>query len=234
MKILAIDTSNQALTVSAADDAQVIAAVVTNEAKNHSIQLLPAVQAVVQKAGWQMADIQRIVVANGPGSFTGLRIGVTVAKTLADTLGIEVAGVSSLAVLAQQVDAPEQAVIVPLFNARNDNVFAGVYEKRNGLVASILADEHQGISNLLARVADLARPVIFIGDVAAFDLPKDATILDQTVPDGHGIVALGLVAPVSEVVADFNPNYLRKTQAELNWLAANPGKDRPQDYVARV
>ena len=125
MKILAFDTSNQPLTVSLAEDNQVKRVFSTNEARNHSIQLLPAIQETIAAQNWTLTDIDRIIVAQGPGSFTGLRIGITVAKVLADTLKIDLVGVSSLAVLAEQVTS--QGLIVPLFNARNENVFAGVY-----------------------------------------------------------------------------------------------------------
>lgn len=124
MKILAFDTSNQPLTVSLAEDNNVRRVFTTNEARNHSIQLLPAIETTLAEQQWALSDIDRIVVAQGPGSFTGLRIGVTVAKMLANTLQAELVGVSSLAVLAAQVTNP--GLVVPLFNARNNNVFAGV------------------------------------------------------------------------------------------------------------
>jgi tRNA threonylcarbamoyl adenosine modification protein YeaZ len=236
VKSLAIDTSNQALTVSVADGRTVLARIVTNEAKNHSIQLLPAIQEVVQQANWAMADIQRIIVAQGPGSFTGLRIGTTVAKTLAYTLNTEIVGVSSLAVLAQQHDVP--GLVVPLFNARNDNVFAGVYRWSGEHVANVLPDAHQPLTNLLADLAQYDEPVTFVGDTDVFEtqLPADATIVspEQSLPNGESIVALGYAATPATSVDDFNPNYLRRTQAELNWLAQHPGEERPQDYVARV
>lgn len=236
MKSLAIDTSNQALTVSVAEGRTVLARVVTNEAKNHSIQLLPAIQDVVQQANWAMTDIQRIIVAQGPGSFTGLRIGTTVAKTLASTLHTQLVGVSSLAILAQQ--QPTNGVIVPLFNARNENVFAGVYRWSGDTVVNVLPDAHQPLVNLLADLAQQTEPITFMGDTDAFaeQLPADATIIApaDSLPDGQSIVVLGDTAPATTVIDDFNPNYLRRTQAELNWLAQHPGEERPQDYVARV
>ena len=89
MKILAFDTSNQPLTVSLAEHNSVKNVFTTNVARNHSIQLLPAIRDIVAAENWTLQDIDRVVVAQGPGSFTGLRIGVTVAKVLADTLGAE-------------------------------------------------------------------------------------------------------------------------------------------------
>ncbi|WP_419349001.1 tRNA (adenosine(37)-N6)-threonylcarbamoyltransferase complex dimerization subunit type 1 TsaB, partial [Acinetobacter baumannii] len=74
-----------------------------------------------------MEAIDRFVVAQGPGSYTGLRIAVTTAKSFAWTMGKELVGISSLALLAGNVQETT-ALIVPLFDARRDNVFAGVYQ----------------------------------------------------------------------------------------------------------
>ena len=236
MKILAFDTSNQPLTVSLAEDNNVLRVFTTNEARNHSIQLLPAIETTLAEQQWALSDIDRIVVAQGPGSFTGLRIGVTVAKMLANTLQAELVGVSSLAVLAAQVTNP--GLVVPLFNARNNNVFAGVYLNDS----AVLADAHQPIDHLVTWLQTRDEPITFVGETTEFVLTLQAVFGDQatiltpadSLPDGHGIVALGLKAQPVADVAHFNPNYLRKTQAELNWLAAHPGEDNPENYVFEV
>ena len=236
MKILAFDTSNQPLTVSLAEDNNVQSVFTTNEARNHSIQLLPAIEATLAEQQWALSDIDRIVVAQGPGSFTGLRIGVTVAKMLANTLQAELVGVSSLAVLAAQVTNP--GLVVPLFNARNNNVFAGVYLNDT----AVLADAHQPIDHLVTWLQTRDEPITFVGETTEFVPTLQAAFGDQatiltpadSLPDGHGIVTLGLEAQPVADVAHFNPNYLRKTQAELNWLAAHPGEDNPENYVFEV
>ena len=236
MKILAFDTSNQPLTVSLAEDNNVLRVFTTNEARNHSIQLLPAIEATLAEQQWALSDIDRIVVAQGPGSFTGLRIGVTVAKLLANTLQAELVGVSSLAVLAAQVTNP--GLVVPLFDARNNNGFAGVYDQDTAM----LADAHQPIDHLVTWLQTRDEPITFVGETTAFAPALQAAFGDQatiltpadSLPDGQGIVALGRKAQPIPDVARFNPNYLRKTQAELNWLAAHPGEDNPENYVFEV
>lgn len=236
MKILAFDTSNQPLTVSLAEHNSVKNVFTTNVARNHSIQLLPAIRDIVAAKNWTLQDIDRIVVAQGPGSFTGLRIGVTVAKVLADALGAELCGVSSLAILAEQVKA--DGLVVPLFNARNRNVFAGVYQ--NGV--SIFTESHQPITNLFAFLEAKDEPITVLGDTSEFSdemqtlFGERAKILspEESLPDGVGIVTLGLQETPTENIQDFNPNYLRKTQAELNWIAAHPGEDKPENYVFEI
>ncbi|CAH1852372.1 tRNA (adenosine(37)-N6)-threonylcarbamoyltransferase complex dimerization subunit type 1 TsaB [Convivina praedatoris] len=237
MKILAFDTSNQPLVVSLGRDTEVVQQYETNQPRSHSIQLLPAIQHLLHEQGWQLTDLDRIVVAQGPGSFTGLRIGVTVGKVLADTLNIPLVGVSSLAILATQI--PGNSLVVPIFDARNQNVFAGVYQNGHNL----LADGHYPIQTVLNFLGKQSGAVTFLGDTQNFvDLIMNrlndqvVTILapEDSLPNGDGIIQLGLKQTPVENIADFNPNYLRKTQAELNWLAQHPGEDRPEDYVFEV
>lgn len=237
MKVLAFDTSNQPLTVTLAEDDQVKYIFTSNVARNHSIQLLSSIQAAMQHENWQFDELDRIVVAQGPGSFTGLRIGVTVAKVLANTIGTDLIGVSSLAILAQQVI--NHKIVVPLFNARNQNVFAGVYQ--NGI--NIKPDEHQSFANLCQWLKSNQQldDLIFVGDTEPFndtiqsEFPHAAVLTaEESLPDGKGIIALQKnILPVDDIDT-FNPNYLRKTQAELNWLENHPGQDDPNHYVFEV
>ena len=99
MKILAFDTSSTALSVALLEDENLVAESTVTVKKNHSISLMPTIDFLVAQAGWQPADLERIVVAQGPGSYTGLRVAVATAKTLAYALGIDLVGVSSLQAL---------------------------------------------------------------------------------------------------------------------------------------
>ena len=112
MKLLAMDTSNQTLAVAVLEDDRVLAQFQLNRKMNHSLTLMPAIETVMQTSGLKPADLDRIVVAVGPGSYTGIRIAVTTAKTLAETLKIELTTVSSLAVIA--ANAQTNKWIVPI------------------------------------------------------------------------------------------------------------------------
>ncbi|MFZ2734347.1 MAG: tRNA (adenosine(37)-N6)-threonylcarbamoyltransferase complex dimerization subunit type 1 TsaB, partial [Lactococcus raffinolactis] len=92
MKLLAFDTSSQALSVSLTEDDNLLGKIDLNIKKNHSITLMPAIDFLMTNAGLQPEDLDRIAVAQGPGSYTGLRIAVTTAKTLASTLNIDLVG----------------------------------------------------------------------------------------------------------------------------------------------
>src|SRR5574342_1124584 len=126
MTILAIDTSNYALGVALLEENQVLGEYMTNLKKNHSVRIMPAIQTLMQDCDRVPADLTKVVVAKGPGSYTGVRIGVTIAKTLAWTLKKDLVGISSLEVLAQSGKYFD-GFTVPLFDARRTQVFTGLY-----------------------------------------------------------------------------------------------------------
>ena len=103
MKVLAIDTSNHPMSVALVEDEQLLATTTLNMVRNHSIYLMPTIDNLFKLVQWTPADLDRVVVAQGPGSYTGIRIAATTAKTLADTLKVALVGVSSLEVVARNV-----------------------------------------------------------------------------------------------------------------------------------
>ena len=116
MKLLAFDTSNQALSLAVLEDEHLLAQTTLNIKKNHSITLMPAIDFLMKSLDMKPMDLDRIVVAQGPGSYTGLRIAVATAKTLAHTLKIELVGVSSLlALVPEQVEG----LVISIMDARS-------------------------------------------------------------------------------------------------------------------
>lgn len=93
-------------------------------------------------------DIDGIVVAKGPGSYTGVRIGVTTAKTLAYALNTKLYGVSSLAALAATVKNDKQKLLVPIIDARREAVYTGVYQNVDGNITTIIKDQYLPIEEL--------------------------------------------------------------------------------------
>ncbi|WP_019724582.1 tRNA (adenosine(37)-N6)-threonylcarbamoyltransferase complex dimerization subunit type 1 TsaB, partial [Enterococcus mundtii] len=120
MITLGIDTANQTLAVGVLEDQTVLGQIQINKKKNHSLTLMPALDQLISDCQLTPEQIDRIAVSSGPGSYTGLRIGVTTAKTLAYALNKELVGVSSLAVLAANCVGIE-GIIVPMFDARRKN-----------------------------------------------------------------------------------------------------------------
>lgn len=239
MITLGIDTSNQPLTVGLVEDGRVLAQVQTTVKKNHSVTLMPAIDALVQSVDLTPEDIDRIAVAQGPGSYTGLRIGVTIAKTLAYTLNKELAGVSSLKVLAANCLGVE-GLIVPLFDARRNNVYTGIYQWREGKLETVANDRHIALTELLEKLGT-NRQVYFVGiDTAKFTdqiLEKTpGAVINQVplwdIPSGAIVASLGANEEPTEDVHGFLPKYLKRVEAEEKWLQTHEEDDR--GYVEKI
>ncbi|MGO1969348.1 MAG: tRNA (adenosine(37)-N6)-threonylcarbamoyltransferase complex dimerization subunit type 1 TsaB [Levilactobacillus brevis] len=240
MKILAIDTSNRPLSVAVLDDTTVLAAITVTIHQKHAEYLLPEIERLLAMAALKPGDLDRVVVAAGPGSYTGIRIAVTTAKTLAATLDLDLVAVSSLATLAANVPV-EGALVAPIFDARNQNVFAGLYRIKAGMPVPVIADAHGNITTFLTAVTEYAEPVWFLGDAAHFD-----DLINTTVSAATPVVSpwmnlsqaatIGLLGQQLSPVTDvdrFVPNYLRLTQAEAEWRAKNPNEDT-ESYVEKI
>lgn len=241
MKILAIDTSNQPLSVAVLEDGNLLSQATCTKTKNHSVKLLPLIERLMEDARLKPCELDRIVVAKGPGSYTGLRIGVATAKTLAYTLDKELAGVSSLEVLAAAFPKTEKSVLVPLFDARRGNVFAGAYRyDENGLLQTVMSDRHIAVADLCEEFA--SQNVIFVGrDAQAYsDLINEKCKKGTISSFGFNYPRADILGMLGEKekcvdVNDFVPNYLRMTQAEAQWLEKHPeGKDEHDPYVEKI
>ena len=120
MKVLSLDTSNQALSVALLEEGKMVGQVTLALKKNHSITLMPTIDYLFQACDWKPTDLERIYVAYGPGSYTGVRIAVTTAKVLAQTLGAELVAVSSLRAL---VPADLTGPVVALMDAGRFRIY---------------------------------------------------------------------------------------------------------------
>ncbi len=242
MKILAIDTSNHPMSVALVEDDQLKATITLNMVRNHSIYVLPAINDLFDKVGWQPKDIDRVVVAKGPGSYTGVRIAVTTAKTLAMTINKELVGISSLQVLAANVPNITDNLIVPFMDARRGNVFTGGYQYQNGRLVNVMNEQHVAYNDLLATLKKGNHPVYLVGEMTpkisknADPLPNNVQLLapSYAMPSTYQLAILGEKAPAVKDIDDFVPNYLRITEAEVNWLKAHPGKHDESNYVQEV
>ena len=228
MKIAAFDTSSKALTLAILEDETLLAQMTLNIKKNHSITLMPAIDFLMNSLDMKPTDLDRIVVAQGPGSYTGLRMAVATAKTLAHTLKIELVGVSSLlALVPEQVEG----LVIPVMDARRNNVYAGFYQSGQ----SVRPEAHLPLAEVLeiAGVAD--QPVTFVGETAVFAEQIEAALpgvsVQPTLPDAVVIGRLGLDLP-AQSIHDFVPNYLKRVEAEENWLKTH--QESSDSYIRRL
>lgn len=134
MRILALETSGMSGSVAALDDAQVLAEAPLDPRQRSAQSLAPGIHQLLAGIGWRPADVQLIAVTVGPGSFTGLRVGVTTAKVLAYAVGAEVLGMNTLEVLAEQTPADVRHVEAAI-DAHRQQLFTGRFSRNaTGLV----------------------------------------------------------------------------------------------------
>ncbi|MBI2094987.1 MAG: tRNA (adenosine(37)-N6)-threonylcarbamoyltransferase complex dimerization subunit type 1 TsaB [Candidatus Omnitrophica bacterium] len=135
MNLLAFDTSSETLSVAAAREGKILAEGNFSADTRHSEHLVATLESIVKKAGWRPKDIDCIAVGVGPGSFTGLRVGVMTAKVLAYALGKKLVGVSSFEAVARAADFRGRMAV--LLDAKRGNVYAGVYEKKGAFFKTL-------------------------------------------------------------------------------------------------
>lgn len=233
MKILAFDSSNQPLTVAVVEGNNILSEQIINVKRNHSIQLMPAIDEALQQAKLTIDDIDRIAVAKGPGSYTGLRIGVTIAKSLAWSKEIELVGISSLKTLAANSPIHPKKLIVPVFDARRENIYTGLYQwQENNELMTIESDTHISArqwANFLAKEYSNDQIELIGADAKKFldifseklgDNVQLASSLHQ-VPRGSALALLGQDEPLADH-HQLAPAYLKLAEAEESWLKEHP------------
>ena len=228
MKIAAFDTSSKALTLAILEDETLLAQMTLNIKKNHSITLMSAIDFLMNSLDMKPTDLDRIVVAQGPGSYTGLRMAVATAKTLAHTLKIELVGVSSLlALVPEQVEG----LVIPVMDARSNNVYAGFYQSGQ----SVRPEAHLPLAEVLEIAGVANQSVTFVGETTAFTEQIEAALpqaaIQPTLPDAAAVGRLGLDLP-AQSIHDFVPNYLKRVEAEENWLKTH--QESSNSYIQRL
>lgn len=228
MTVLAIDTSNQPLGVALLDenDNKVIGEYMTNLKKNHSIRIMPAIQMLMKDCEKTPADLTKIVVAKGPGSYTGVRIGVTIAKTLAWSLKIPLVGISSLETLAAGTCRYFNGMVSPIFDARRGQVYTGLYRFEKGILTAVQQDGLVLIADWAEKLKTQEKEILFIGNDLVIHRPIIEGILGQQAvfaeitennPRPAELALLGKDKP-GEDIHSFVPNYIRLAEAEAKWL----------------
>lgn len=231
MYTLAIDTSNQVLGVAITKGNDLIAEMITNIKKDQSSRLMPAIVDVMEKVDIKPDQLDKIVVANGPGSYTGTRIGVTTAKTLAWAQGIPIDTVSSLKAIAYN-GKQFTGYICPFFDARRKTVFTSLYKWENNELMEVKDECNVLMEKWLTKLAELNKEILFLSPhMEVFKemilaklqhnaiihkdflhLPKPSNLI--LISEKHKNVPVHIVAP----------NYLRMTEAESNLLKRQKGE----------
>ncbi|RKQ28324.1 tRNA (adenosine(37)-N6)-threonylcarbamoyltransferase complex dimerization subunit type 1 TsaB [Oceanobacillus halophilus] len=231
MYVLTIDTSNQVMGVAILKDDVVIGEIVTNIAKNHSVRLMPAIEQLMQEVSLTPDQLNRIVVAKGPGSYTGVRIGLSTAKSMAWALGIPVVGVSSLEVLAYQGRFFD-GYICPFFDARRGLVFTGIYQWKEDKLNLVYEEKNISMEEALNKLKKAGEKTLFLSPDLALHKERIHDVLEDlaVLPDGPyhlanpGFLGLAGLNKEPDNTHGLTPNYLRLAEAEANWIKAQEEK----------
>lgn len=223
---LGIDTANAPLSVALIKDGQILVENTSTLPVNHSLQAMPAIEELFAKAKMKPSEIDGIAVAEGPGSYTGVRIGVTIAKTLAWTLEKKLVGVSSIQALAMNVSLYE-GIICPVIDARRNHLYAGAYKMINNKLEMVVPDGHYSVEELVNHLLNTNEKVLLTGiDAPIFEdeikksLPIEVTTsaFPYRIPRASSVVYLANESEKEESLYHFVPQYHRIAEAEANWL----------------
>jgi len=158
---LAIDTSTDTASLALVKDNEILAELTWRCGQNHTTTLLPNLTALLRQTGAGMGDIEAIIVAKGPGSFNGLRVGISAAKGLALSLEVPLVGISTLAAAAYPHTAAGLPVC-PIINAGRGEIAAALYQMQTGDLRQLLAEQ---ITTLEALCQRLETETVFCGEL---------------------------------------------------------------------
>ena len=169
MKILAIDTSSKICGVTIVENEKVLIKLINDDEKTHSVKLMPMIDKAFKDTNLSLDDISLLACCIGPGSFTGVRIGIATIKAFSDVKNIPVVGITSLESLAynvKQISKPT-SLICSLIDAKNENVYCGLYNFSNNFnYANIFAEN---IDITISKISNIINEkqftdIIFVGD----------------------------------------------------------------------
>ena len=217
MKILAIDTSSEICGVCILEDDKLIDDNSLSNGMTHSENLMPLVSEILERNNLKISDIDLISCVVGPGSFTGIRIGVSTIKALAEVENIKIAELTALEVLAGNIE--DDNIRVSIIDARNDQVYCGIFDKDNNLIEEMIADS---IDNTVQKLKKFSN-ITFVGNGAIKykDLlnkeMSNITFCDNNLQNAYIVGKIGYKKYLEnnlKTADELLPIYLRKSQAE--------------------
>lgn len=224
MKILAFETSAKAASVALTQEGKLLGESYQNTGLTHSQTLMVMAQDLLRQCGVAISQLDAVAVANGPGSFTGVRIGVAAAKGLAWGAELPCVGVSTLSAMAAGLGV-WQGYVCPVMDARRSQVYNALFHADCGKYTRIREDRAISLQELGEDVKNLSQPIFLVGDgsvlcyntlleaVPALVLPPEHRMHQRAVGvalEAQRMMHEGAIPPAAELV----PNYLRLSQAE--------------------
>lgn len=230
MKILAIDTSSKICGVTIMENEKALIKLVNDDEKTHSVKLMPMIDKAFKDTNLSLDDISLLVCCIGPGSFTGVRIGIATIKAFSDVKNIPVVGITSLESLAynvKQISKPT-SLICSLIDAKNENVYCGLYNFSNDLNYTNIFAENIDIT--ISKISNIINEkqftdIIFVGDGSKIYKEKLENSFKNSIfatenYDVQNIISIANIAFNKYNNGEYcnssslSPIYLKKSQAE--------------------
>ena len=222
MNILAVDTSANTATVAILNDDKLLAEEIVNHKKTHSETLMPMIDLALKRCDMDISDIDLFAVANGPGSFTGLRIGVSTIKGLAHGLSKPVVEVSTLEGMAYNLFLAD-GIISPIMDARRSQVYNAVYQWEEGTLKELTPPRALSIEECVEDLLKYNKKVILLGD----GVPVHREYIKSAMGDmavfapascndqrASSLASVAMGKHEKKTAHEVTPVYLRKPQAE--------------------
>jgi tRNA threonylcarbamoyladenosine biosynthesis protein TsaB len=224
---LAIETSTPVSGVALAKDNRLLAEINVQTGNTHSERLMPQIEKLFALGGVTPQEVEAIAVSIGPGSFTGLRIGLTTAKALAYAWGKAIVGVPTLEALAYGCPAGV-GWVAAMLDAQKGRVYQALYQWRSGVLAEIAPVRIVDAKQALQEMAELPEPVMIVGESAREYAEMAASFGEKIflapeqaiMPRSASVAFLGLLkmrAGLAVAAVDLTPLYVRRPEAEELW-----------------
>lgn len=227
MKVLAIESASITASCAVSNDGSLLGEYTLNHKKTHSEKLMPLIESLMDELGVKIQDIDVIAISEGPGSYTGLRIGAAIAKSMAYAVNIPIANVPTTKSLAGNIFDLDK-LVVPIMDAKAGRIYTGIYKWENDGLMTVKEQFPCNIEELIEILNDYNESVIFNGDGSvnyrniieeklnrkAYFAPIKFNYLNAST-----LASLGYnMALDGELIkaSDFKPEYLRLSQAERN------------------
>lgn len=229
MKILAIDTASTVCSVAILENNKLFAHKTMDDEKTHSQKLMPLLQGLFSEMNLTLKEIDLFGVDIGPGSFTGIRIGMATIKAFCDVYQKPVCGISSLETLAYHAkDFCEDSLICSMIDAKHGNVYVGFFSYTNGIYVPIQEPQFDSMTHLLNSCQLFKKPIIFVGnasilfqDMIQSKLHEQAIFIPKIEKNKTHAFYVGLATYAHYQKNEFcdsndlQPMYLKKSSAEL-------------------
>lgn len=229
MLVLSVDSSSSTATCALVKDDEILGEINLNNKKQHSVILMNLIDTLLKEYDIEINSLDGFVISRGPGSFTGLRIGMATLKGLAFGSNKPLTSVSTLDALAYNV-VSFNGIICPIMDALRENVYTCFYKAENNSLVPLIEENCLSINELVDILKEKNLPIIFVGD----GVSKHKEYLKESLPNcffaanhsnfpkASSVGELGIKKIIDGVVEDLNsinPIYLRKSQAEREYEA---------------